>query len=431
MKHQARWFALTLLAACSNDPNRPSEPPVISIQPATQWSGGEIQLTSGAFAGSTLPVLVAGAETLSVSRVSDSVVTATVPLGSSGNVSIELAVGKKRYPAGEVGRVGFRSTTTSTPLFGTELLLTYDGLTPMVVGGSWTGARTPVQSLNLSTMETVGYPGIFAVSPYGVGPTEHSNEFVVIDSVGVPALWRLWPAQELIDTLSATLKCCFVRHISRLSDSVWIRTAHHETVSYRGAASLMGVLSYTMESPWVIALSPRGDRTALAITSATTGVPVYNSLTGDTAFTLGPQFRTSYGGTGFSPDGERIYFLGGPAGASFGDSLLSVRATTGEILAAAKVPPIGLPFKFATDPVEELEYVEVLQGGRPTILIYDRDLKLLGRLPVPDNPATPTCGETCIQGVIGVDRVHHLLHVVWNGAGSSNYIWTYDILASN
>jgi hypothetical protein len=431
MKRAMRWIALLLVSACGNDPNRPSEPPVVSIQPTTQWSGGEIRLTSAAFATADLPVLVAGTETLAVRRISDSIVAVTVPLGSSGSVSIELAAGKKRYPAGEVMRVGFRSTKTSNPLFGTELHLTYDGLTPIVVGGTWTGGRTPVQSLNLSTMEVVGYPGIFAVIQYGVGPTDHPNEFVVLDTADRPALWRLWPAQELIDTLSSTLKCCTSRQVSRLSDSVWIRTTHHVTLSYRGTQTLTGILSYTMESPWAIALSPRGDRAALAISGSFTGVPVYNSLTGDTAFALGPHFQTSYGGTGFSPDGERLYFLGGPQGASFGDSLLSVGATTGEILASAKVPPIGLPFKFATDPVEELEYVEVLQGGRPTILIYDRDLRLLGRLPAPDNLGTPTCDETCIQGVIGVDRARNLLHVVWNGVGSSNYIWTYDLLPSD
>lgn len=428
-----RLLAAFVVAACAcADNSSPVEPtpPAFTITPLTQWSGGEIQVTSAAFSGTTLPILLAGAETLAVARISDSVVSATVPLGSSGTVAIEMALGKKRYPAGEVTRVGFRNTNSANPLFGTELMLSYDGLTPIVVGGTMVGtAYPPVQTLNLGTMEVTGYPGISVVSPYGISPTFNPNEFVVLDSSFKPSVWRLWPTPEFIDTLKYGYRTNLNRQLARLSDSVWINTSHHQTgTALEGSSGLTTVTSLAMESPWVIVISPRGDRATLSLSSSAFGIPVYNALTGDTAFSLGPQFRTSYGGAGFSPDGERIYFLGGSVGSSFGDSLLSVRAATGEVLAAGKVPPIGLPFKFATDPVKDLEYVEVLEGGRPTILIYDQNLKLLGRLPVPVNPATPTCGETCIQGVIAADRDHNMLHVVWNGAGTSNFIWTYDLL---
>src|SRR5262245_5275932 len=103
MKSRSFLLGLALVAACnSSDPTPPTEPPVFSLDPTTQWSGGEVLVTSGAFVGTTLPVLLAGAETLSVRRVSDSVLAAIVPLGSSGTVAIELAKGSRRYPAGEV-----------------------------------------------------------------------------------------------------------------------------------------------------------------------------------------------------------------------------------------------------------------------------------------------------------------------------------------
>lgn len=417
-----RLAALGLVSACSdNTPVGLCQPPVVAISPSAQWSGGEIQLTSEAFTGGALPVLLAGAETLAVRRISDSIVAATVPLGASGSVPLELAVGRSRYPAGTVTRVGFHGTSTVTPGFYGELLTTFNGGTPIVVGTASPGAVLgPIQSLDLGSMQLTSYPGIFGASYYGVSPTPHPSEFVVQDSLKRPLLWRLWPTPALVDSPPSGL--ALTRQLARFSDSVWVLTSHHYSNTYRNSSAVFPGEGLQMESPWMIYLSPRGDRATFAVgTSPLTGVPVFNSITGDTAYSLGPGFSQSQAAA-FSPDGDRIFFLGG---GDARDSLLSVRASTGAVLAGTRLPD-GAPFNMAADPAESLVYVETLANGQPTVLVYDYQFRLVGRLPAPAIAGSPGCSIACFEGTVSVDRVRNQLHLVWTGATS--FIWTYDLL---
>jgi hypothetical protein len=105
MRH--RFVGLLLLAAACSEATTPSAPPVVGISPTVQWSGGEVELTSAAFA-SVLPVLVSGAETLAVRRIATSTVGASLPLGPSGTVTIELLQGGRRFQLDPVQRVGFK-----------------------------------------------------------------------------------------------------------------------------------------------------------------------------------------------------------------------------------------------------------------------------------------------------------------------------------
>jgi hypothetical protein len=419
-----RLLPLLLLLAC-NDPSEPPLAPVVTVSPAIQWSGGEVQLTSEAFAGSGLPLLLVGAETLAVRRLSDSVVAAVVPLGSSGVVQIDLKRSHTRLPVGAVTRVGFRGTTSVAPSFYGGIVVSHNGSTPMAVGEAITtvsGGR-PVQVLDLSSMLLTTYPLIHGAEFYGVSPTSRPNEFVVLDSMGLPYVWQLWPTPALIDSPPKQVASSPIRQLPRLSDSVWVRTGSHSSTSWRGLDSATAVRSLQIESPWTIYISPRGDLATFAVSLAAAGVPVFNTVTGDTVYTLGPGFRFAQAAA-FSSDGALIFFLGGVINDPAADSLIVVRASTGEVLAGTKLPA-GTGFNLAADPSEPLLYVETLIGGRPTILVYAQNLALLGQLPAPAD-GTPTCDYTCPEGAVAVDRSLDRLHVVWESG--SNYIWTYDLL---
>lgn len=407
---------LAMVAACSNEPTA-VEPPVFSLTRSSQWSGGEIQVTSAAFRRSTPPVIVAGAETLTVRRVSDSVFAVTVPLGSSGPVSLDYAQRGSHLPIGVVQRVGFRSVGSATPGFIHMLTLGWNGATPTVLGSATNGV---LHSLDLATRQVTAYPALRGVSPYGVSPTQRPDNFVVLDSLDRPTIWRLWPTPVLLDSFPPNLSTS-VRQLVPLSDSVLMRTSHHYTLVYRNGVAVFPGFGLQAESPWRFYLSPQGDLATIAVSMTLAGVPVFSTATGDTLYSLGAGFPHAEA-AGFSPDGAEIYFLGGRTSGS-GDSLLAIESNTGQHIAGTTVPAQG--FDLAVDSDRALIYVEALVGDRPMILVYNRQLTLLGRLPVPESG--PTCSQTCWQGVLGVDRARNQLLAVW-GNPSSTIIWTYDLL---
>jgi hypothetical protein len=396
------------------------------MTPSSQWSGGEVQLTSGAFSGAGLPVLVAGAETLAVRRISDSVVAAVVPLGSTGAVALSLVQGGHTFPLDPIQRVGFSGGSTVSPGFYGELVVTWSGGTPIIVGAGDPGgqARGPVQSLDVGTMAITPYAGIFGAEYYGVSPTFRPNEFVVSDSVNHASVWRLWPTPALVD--SAPLVYAQLRHLARLSDSVWLRTGAHNSNSYVGTTGVFSGFGLSTESVWSVFISPTGALATTAVASGQPGVQVFDAHTGDTLYTLGTGFRHSQWAA-FSPDGADIYFLGGLQSGSV-DSLIRVTGTTGQLLAGTGV---SNGINVATDPVKPLVYVESLADSTPTILVLDAaTLALVGKLPAPAVAGLGGCNTNCFEGAIAVDRSRNKLHVIWSqpSGGFPSAVWSYDLV---
>ncbi len=424
-------WCLVLLLACS-DPSGPPTVPQVAISPAVQWSGGEVLLTSHDLGSRSLPRLLAGAETLAVRRVSDSVVAAVLPLGPSGTIAIDLVRNGSRYRVGQVERAGFRESHLAIPGFVGELVTAWRGSTPVVLGEGST-LDFGIQELDLNTMLVAPLPGVKVPPRYGLSPTRTPNEFLALDSLRSSVQrWRYGPVPAFFDTVPTFINSQFIRQSVQFQDSVWLITSAHSANVRRGSSWIFpdfvpqgGGIGLRAEGSWNVFLSPRGDVATYSVNFAAPGVPVFRMSTGDTAYTLGAGFPFAQA-AGFSGDGDRIFFLGGARNPT-ADSLLVVRAATGEVLGGVHLPAdqgLGL----AIDPVRPLAYVEVIRGGHPSVLVYDQDLDLVGELPAPVT-GTPTCDpQWCWKSLLVVDRARSRLHSVWYRDTDGNFISTYDLL---
>lgn len=410
-------LGLLLVLGCNNATN-PGDPPVSSITPGTQWSGGEIALTSTAIDPATLPVIVAGVETLTVSRVDDSTVSVRLPLGGSGAVTLELAQGTKRIAVGGVQRVGFSAYNEIGPVFQLEVTTAMVGGAPVVFGNQPAGGGSPqLQMLDLAALQMTQIPSYRALY-YGLGPTFETNKFLMLDSQVTRGVWQLAPLPPALDTaVTPPFMGGSVLSGARLSDTVYLSIT--ATSIYTSRVIFSGV------SGFAAFLSPTLNVATVAAGGVFQGVPVFDAATGDTLYTLGPTRRNAQWAT-FSPDGSTLYFLIGTQ-LNHADSLLAVTATTGQPIQALKLHGTGRGWNLAADPVKPLLYVETVVDSLPRILIYrTTDLGLVGELSVPA-AGLPDPG---FEGALSVDRVRNRLHVTWTQEGNSqvNPVWTFDLL---
>lgn len=423
MSTNLRRFSLVVLAltGCS-DAASPPEAPTGVVTPLAQWSGGALQLRVTGYATET-PILVAdGTDTLALSRLDDSTFALRVPDGPSGAVSLDLRFGRQTVPVGSVQRVGFRGGQSISPGFYGELITAHRGTTPVVVGASMTaGNDGPIQALDLGSMTVTAYPGLFAAEYYGISPTFRPDQFVVLDSARVPAIWQLWPTPVKIDTIGSRPPA--VRQLARLSDSVWLSTSSHYSWTRRGSTTVIPALSLQTESPWAIFISPTGNLAISALAVGQPGVHVFNAQTGDTAYSLGAGFKNAQW-AGFSPDGSTLFVLGGKTVTLGADSLVRLQAATGAVQAGVRVET---GTNMAIDPVKPLIYVESRADTLPTILVLDAvTLTEVARLHAAPVPGFTGCNATCFEGALAVDRVRNQLHLVW--VGSTSQVWSFDLV---
>ena len=83
-----------VLTGCSS--SEPS-PPSFTINPTQQWSGGILTIRSDLFQGQgSLPAVTAAGIAMTLSRVDDSTVMATLPMLSSQTATVEVVDGGTR-----------------------------------------------------------------------------------------------------------------------------------------------------------------------------------------------------------------------------------------------------------------------------------------------------------------------------------------------
>lgn len=425
MRNLCLTATLALVSACG-DATTPRIPPTFSVTPATQWSGGVVTIRSEFLAvRGALPFIVSGSDTVIASRVDDSTATVVLPLGPTGPLVLRARRGGLSDSIGVVLRVGYRSRRDHAPGFYGEVVTSVRAGDPFAIGAA-TDFNNSLQIIDLETGQVTGLPDLFAAEYYGISPTFRPDEFVAKDSAGgagTAGVWSLWPTPTLVAAAPAIAPS--LRHLARLSDSIWLSTSHHYTSSYNSSTATFvfpgAVLS--TESPWSIILSPAGDLATMAVSVGRPGVAVFNSLTGDTAYTLGPRFVSSQWAA-FSGDGARIYFVGGRL--YFGvDSLLSVRASDGAVLAAVALPTGHPAMSMAADPTRPLLYIQVFRDSLPSVLVYETGtLSLVGELTVP--AAGPPCSVLCFEGAVAVDRARNTLHIVRPGPPAA--VLTFDLL---
>jgi hypothetical protein len=382
--------------------------------------GGSVTLSSASFATAQAdPVVVAGADTLDVLRIDPTSFSVRLPVAPSGLLSLQVARGSARYDAGTVQIYGFAHRAEVSPGFGpTMLVLGKQGTDPMVIGEDV--ADGPINLLNLvdGTMTEFGdmrTPG----GHYGPGITASADQFILIDTVSKElGVWTLWPQlQKLGPTASPGVT--YARLAARMTDTTWLFAYNHWTNTIGPAA----VTQLKTEDPWALAISPRGDRTAMTMASTLLpGAPVFNSATGDTAFTI--DGVRSVRSVEFSPDGSELFLLGNSWHLS-SDTLLVLDATSGERLRVAALPDLTEARALANDPNQNLLYVQVVRGCDPFVLVYDRtSLEILGEMAAPGG--APVCANGSWEGLLVVDRLRQSLHLIWQGKPAP--VWTFDLM---
>ena len=113
-------IVLGALGCSENSGPNPGPPPAFTVTPSAQWSAGVVQVRSSSFICAQLPVIMAGAETLSTVRVDDSSVVVTLPRAPTSHVLLHTVAGDS---VGSVEVFGLRSARTVPGSMGYEPLV--------------------------------------------------------------------------------------------------------------------------------------------------------------------------------------------------------------------------------------------------------------------------------------------------------------------
>jgi len=413
--------ALTVPVACS-DSAGPAVP-AFAVSPPAQWSGGAITIRSSYFANRVqAAILVADGDTLALTAVDDSTVTASLPQGPSGEVTVALARGSRLDDLASVHRVGYSDTrnVTSAGFARYGALQAADSAGNPLVFGAAATSPNDYRARIVRLKVVAGTTTLFGLRQpdktfYGMAPSVTPGVFAVRDSTDTLRMARLIDDPPSV-LGTAAIRFASTRQVSQLSDSIWLRTASHYTETFlaNDTSGVSLITTAASESPYAVFLSPRRDRATLwtRVNGTEGGVPVFDNAAGTLAYRL-PFWYVR--GAAFSPDGGTLYVAGGQYSA---DSLVAVDATTGTVQIPGRKLPGGL---YATG----LAYRsgdQLLVGASdedfdpPTplfLLVYRAsDLQLLGVLPSPFECGEPPTVNRCVGGALTIDHPHNRAYIV-------------------
>jgi len=411
-------LVLPVVLACATDPS--AEPADYALDTQAQWSGGTVSVQSASFTSLVqLPVITVEAETLQVTRIEEDRLQIRLPRRPSGDVVLVLRQGARRDTIGTVRLYGYARQGQFTPGFDYSVLVlgSRDG-EPVVVGNGMSGGLTLFYP---RTGTSAGIPGLRAPGGYyGVGYTHQPNRFVLQDSAGTLGIWEPWPQPVRVGDWPFVN---YLRHMAQLGPSRFLAGHSHQTWTTDTVSPSQLYGPFDIEDSWMTALSPRGDRAVLAsVTSRPgVGVPVFSSLTGDTAYSLPAVANIAW--AAFSADGARLHLAG--RGTRAGDSLRTIDATTGAQLTSAPLP--GPVATLAADPAGSVLFLSLWTTSAPRLVVHDAaTLAQVGDMPVPGPPPTGTYINNGWEGQIVADRSQGKVWIIWNGEPAKYF--EFDIL---
>lgn len=415
--------ALCLLLACSDGGTAPQPLPVVQLSPAAQWSGGEVRLRSEFFARRpVLPRILAGGDTLAVSRVDDSTVTVILPEVGSGPLALSLLHDHQRDTVGTVVVYGESSRREVSPAPAVALVATTRANQPVFVGANEQNEAIEVDPVAGTSLL---HPGL--VTPggyYGVGITYRADRFLLRDASDTLKAWSLWPVPAPVAAMPGIIpwQTSTIRLGVQMTDSTWLIAHNHATYTF-GAAP---VLTLPVEDPWSMFLSPGGDRLVLGhAATSLPGSPVFDPRTADTAYTITAVRAVQW--ADYSPAGDTLYLLAGYYYAvPLADSLYALDAATGQRLAVVDLPDSLTALTVTRDPDRELLYVHGYRACGPVVEVYAaRTLQRLGEMR--GSGSIIRCDNYSWSGIAGVDRIRRKLYVMWQGIGAPAPLWTFDL----
>ncbi|MBK8006387.1 MAG: hypothetical protein IPK12_21515 [Gemmatimonadetes bacterium] len=410
MRRRLGLALLTLLpGACMVDNYVASTegPLVFTLSADSAWSGGTVAVTATRFAELVYtPVFVSGADTLAATRTGDSTYTVRIPVGRAGPVPIAIQEGTRRFEVGTVTRAGFAELNWYTPGFDFSMLIqARRHSVPVVLGNGSAGITLFYPSLRRAERLT-GFraPAVY----YGIGQSYVGGEFILRDSTGALGVWELWPSPlKRRPALGSTS-----RQMAQLGPTVFLYTYSHGTMTTDTTPPIQGYGPFDTEDSWNIHLSPRGDRAVIRSTASNGGVPVINSLSGDTAYLLPMR---SLAAADFTPDGAEFVAAGRFPGS--GDSLRRIEATTGATVVAGPLPDSAYITNLQVDPGRRWVFLMIERPECvPGIVVYDfATMRPVGDLRGPPTSPGGSCGNRGWEGLLVHDTAPDRLYLLWNG----------------
>ncbi|MGB7213266.1 MAG: hypothetical protein WBC97_11655 [Gemmatimonadales bacterium] len=398
-------LASALIVVGCNDPDSTGPSPILVsdfvMSPTVQWSGGVVQVRSSAFSHLTTAqfTLLAGTESLVVTRLDDSTVSVTPSDAGTRTVSFRAVAGTDTVSIGSVQFFGFTGMSTlPTPIY--SEYSPWPVLDPTGVLGSTPAGNVAVADLPSGTVTSYGlrYSGFDAVGPsYRAGVVTVPGA-TITDSSG---LWQLGPNSTRLGALPFNSQ----RYQWEIGPHTWLE-GFSESIKPlitldSGATWQLGVptqSTYGVTNITRVAYSPRADRVAITgIFPDDSGAVVIDPATGAWAYHVSGIYEV-YDAV-FSADGSVLYLAAALTGHIGWSRLFSVDAITGAVLHVAPMPDSATALAVAVDPgtgqVAALFGDSYIGSTTLGIAVFDpTSLAQTATLRVPAGPAQ-TCPANC------------------------------------
>ncbi len=353
------------VAACSSDVTTPPLNPVVTLSATSAWSGDTIALASNSFVGSdSVPLVLAGADTLVVHHVGDSVsvvlpdtngvITLAVVLRDGGRSSVDVhvfgydtafaapdldgaATGVPWHAGGPTRALGIQH--------GRLVIVDYAGGTatqaaPDTTLGDYTNTKCGVYE---APMPSLSDPGLVVV-PLGCGP------WAAIPFNGSGSAADSAPANA-----GSTLS--FWVHLDR---GKWLQIGDvQHTYSWNGSSFDVDTGVWGGRDASGVALSPRRDRIVPEYVIGTASGSAVYGRDGAVAFWA----AGSTGGAAFSPGGDTLFRT---INSAYPYHLAAYDATSGAALNQGEIPTWQMGV--AVDSARP--YLYLSNGGN--VFVYDR-----------------------------------------------------------
>jgi hypothetical protein len=403
---------LALVMACSgNDPADPADPLDVRVFPAHVFAGGEVFLAGDWYQEiEQLPIIALDTFTLSVRRVDDSTLAATLPATENGALQLWERIDGEDVDRGLLQVHGFKRTALIPMLIEGEFTPSRNPALPYVITGDSAG----VSVIDLRNDLVTRYPGIGRLRYEGsgcwriAGPTYRDGTFLIWDPVSFPShqatRWDLVP-----DTLRREPLFPAGCGGAEFSPQVFVQTGSEGVGAFVSIDSIDAAGNYTHFYDDIAIgnkgffWAPGGNRLVLRAYEPP-GAGVLDLQSRGLAYRV-PSVRY-VASAAFSMDGESILLCGqGPQGE---EVLVRVDAASGDSLAGLSLRCRSI----VTDPQLGLIYAVVVNDSPLQAQVAALDLFTLaevGKIDLP-NPCF-----YCMEGsILFVDRANLELIVLWS-----------------
>lgn len=377
MRGWATAIAL-LVAACHADRIATEDEPV-SFD-ADAWSGGTLVVRSAAFRGrDSLPIVMAGADTLGVTPLGADSVLVRLP-DTNGTITVSVRLTSGGDPAtGPVRIHGFAGASVGPSVDG-PLLPWPGGGAPIAL--AFYGGRLVRLDLRFgdgALSPVIPDTGLSSICGHGPMPSAADPALVVISHSGPSGSCGPLIAVPLSaggpppDTGPPPYYQFPAVHLAR---GRWLidYKQHLRIVTGSPAAGFVAGPDILCGQPWGFAVSPRGDRVAprgCYVPSPGPGLPVFDIAGPGVAYYLSSMDQSDE--AAFSDGGDTLFRSGSrqiPPDWSWETVLEAVDATSGRVLASTRLGAAS--WALTVDPGRPWIYVYGWSGAEPVVELFDR-----------------------------------------------------------